>query len=132
MRIVQLPVGRQRGATLVEMVAAVIILSIVLAGVAQYLLVSRISVYTTNVRSGVIQNLSDAIVQCQSMPVGQTNIPVNPDLLPHVPSGIIRVEKSGPTNGTYSVTGSVTWRAFPKGDGNSYSYHETLTLLLPD
>jgi len=132
MKISQNPKAPQAGATLVEMVAAVIILGIVVLGVAQYLLVSKINVYTNNIRTGVIQNLSDAIVKYQGMPVGETNIAVNEDLLPHVPSSTLRLEKSGPFNGTYTIRGSVTWRAFPKGDGNGFNFNESLTLHIPE
>lgn len=132
MKISQNPKAPQAGATLVEMVAAVIIFGIVVLGVAQYLLVSKINVYTNNIRIGVIQNLSDAIVKYQGMPVGETNIAVNEDLLPHVPSGRFRLEKSGPLNDTYTIRGSVTWRAFPKADGNGFNFNESLTLHIPE
>ena len=132
MKILNNPKTRQAGATLVEMVAAVIILGIVVLGVAQYLLVSKINIYSNHVRTGVIQNLSDAIVKYQGMRVGETNIPVNEDLVPHVPSGTLRVEKSRPLNGTYTIRGSVTWRAFPKGDGNAFNYTESLALQIPE
>jgi len=132
MKLLDNPKTRQAGATLVEMVAAVIILGIVVLGVAQYLLVSKINIYTNNIRTGVIQNLSDAIVKYQGMRVGETNIGVNEDLVPHVPSGTLRVEKSGPLNGTYTIRGSVTWRAFPKGDGNAFNYNESLALQIPE
>ena len=122
----------QAGATLVEMVAAVIILGIVVLGVAQYLLVSKINVYTNNIRTGVLQNLSDTIVEYQGMPVGETNVAVNEDLLPHVPSGRFRLEKSGPLNGTYTIRGSVTWRAFPRADSNGFNFNESLTLHIPE
>lgn len=122
----------QAGATLVEMVAAVIILGIVVLGVAQYLLVSKINVYTNNIRTGVLQNLSDTIVEYQGMPVGETNVAVNEDLLPHVTGGRLRLEKSGPLNGTYTVRGSVTWTAFPKADGNDFNFNESLTLHIPE
>ena len=65
------------GATLVEMVAAIIILGLVVIGVAQFLLVSKINVYTDNVRTGVLQALSDTIVKYQTMNVGETNVPVD-------------------------------------------------------
>jgi hypothetical protein len=122
----------QAGATLVEMVAAVIILGIVVLGVAQYLLVSKINVYTNNIRTGVLQNLSDTIVEYQGMPVGETNVAVHEDLLPHVPSGRLRLEKSGPLNGTYTIRGSVTWRAFPRADSNGFNFNESLTLHIPE
>ena len=65
-----------------EVVAAIIILGLVVTGVAQFLLVSKINVYTDNVKTGVLQALSDTIVKCQTMSVGETNIPVGDDLLP--------------------------------------------------
>jgi len=122
---------RTRGATLVEMVAAIIILGLVVTGVAQFLLVSKINVYTDNVKTGVLQALSDTIVKCQTMSVGETNVPVSEDLLPHIPSGTMRLEKSGPANGVYTLQGSVTWRAFPYGD-DSFLFHEQLTLEVPE
>lgn len=122
---------RTSGATLVEMVAAIIILSLVVPGVAQFLLVSKINVYTDNVKAGVLQALSDTIVKCQTMSVGETNVPVSDDLLPHIPSGTMRLEKSGPANGVYTLQGSVTWRAFPQG-GDSFLFHEQLSLEVPE
>ena len=119
------------GTTLVEMVAAIIILGLVVIGVAQFLLVSKINVYSDNVRTGVLQALSDNIVKYQTMNVGETNVPVDEDLLPHVPSGTMRLEKSGPASGVYTIAGSVTWRAFPQGNG-SFLFHEQLTLQLPE
>lgn len=119
------------GATLVELVAAIIILGLVVTGVAQFLLVSKINVYTDNVKAGVVQALSDAIVKHQTMSVGETNIPVSEDLLPHIPSGTMRLEKSGPANGVYTLQGSVTWRAFPHGD-DSFLFHEQLSLEVPE
>ena|SRR6266404_4347249 len=119
------------GATLVELVAAIIILGLVVIGVAQFLLVSKINVYSDNVRSGVLQALSDTIVKYQTMNVGETNVPVEVDLLPHVPSGTIRLEKSGPANGVYTIQGSVTWRAFPEGN-SSFLFHEQLALEVPE
>ena len=119
------------GTTLVEMVAAIIILGLVVIGVAQFLLVSKINVYSDNVRTGVLQALSDNIVKYQTMNVGETNVPVDEDLLPHVPSGTMRLEKSGPANGVYIIQGSVTWRAFPHGDG-SFLLHEQLNLQVPE
>jgi hypothetical protein len=122
---------RTSGATLVEMVAAIIILGLVVTGVAQFLLVSKINVYTDNVKTGVLQALSDTIVKYQTMSVGETNVPVSEDLLPHIPSGALRLEKSGPANGVYTLQGSVTWRAFPHGD-DSFLFHEQLTLQVPE
>ena len=119
------------GATLVEMVAAIVILGLVGIGVAQFLLVSKINVYTDNVRTGVLQALSDNIVKYQTMNVGETNVPVDDDLLPHVPSGTMRLEKSGPVNAVYTIQGSVTWRAFPHGDSASL-FHEQLALQVPE
>jgi len=131
MRIIH-PCRRQTsGATLVEMVAAIIILGLVVTGVAQFLLVSKINVYTDNVKAGVVQALSDTIVKYQTMGVGETNVPVSEDLLPHIPSGTMRLEKSGPANGVYLLQGSVTWRAFPHGD-DSFLFHEQLSLELPE
>jgi hypothetical protein len=120
-----------RGATLVEMVAAIIILGLVVIGVAQFLLVSKINVYSDNVRTGVLQALSDTIVKYQTMNVGETNVPVGEDLLPHIPSGTIRLEKTGPANGVYTVQGSVTWRAFPEAN-SSFLFHEQLALQVPE
>jgi len=120
-----------RGATLVEMVAAIIILGLVVIGVAQFLLVSKINVYSDNVRTGVLQALSDTIVKYQTMNVGETNVPVGEDLVPHIPSGTIRLEKTGPANGVYTVQGSVTWRAFPEGN-ISVLFHEQLALQVPE
>lgn len=122
---------RLRGATLVEMVAAIIILGLVVIGVAQFLLVSKINVYSDNVRTGVLQALSDTIVKYQTMNVGETNVPVSEDLLPHVPSGTIRLEKSGPLDGVYTIQGSVTWRTFPQGN-SSFLFHEQLALQVPE
>lgn len=119
------------GATLVEMVAAIIILGLAVIGVAQFLLVSKINVYSDNVRTGVLQSLSDTIVKYQTMTVGETNVPVSEDLLPHIPTGTIRLEKSGPVNGVYTIQGSVTWRAFPEGN-SSFLFHEQLTLEVPE
>ena len=122
---------RTSGATLVELVAAIIILGLVVTGVAQFLLVSKINVYTDNVKTGVLQALSDTIVKYQTMSAGETNVPVSEDLLPHIPSGMLRLEKSGPANGVYTLQGSVTWRAFPHGD-DSFLFHEQLTLQVPE
>jgi hypothetical protein len=122
---------RTSGATLVELVAAIIILGLVVTGVAQFLLVSKINVYTDNVKTGVLQALSDTIVKYQTMSVGETNVSVSEDLLPHIPSGTLRLEKSGPANGVYTLQGSVTWRAFPHGD-DSFLFHEQLTLQVPE
>ena len=122
---------RTSGATLVELVAAIIILGLVVTGVAQFLLVSKINVYTDNVKTGVLQALSDTIVKYQTMSVGETNVSVSEDLLPHIPSGTLRLEKSGPANGVYTLQGSVTWRAFPHGD-DSFLFHERLTLEVPE
>ena len=122
---------RTSGATLVEMVAAIIILGLVVTGVAQFLLVSKINVYTENVKTGVLQALSDTMVKYQPISVGETNVPVSEDLLPHIPSGTMRLEKSGPANGVYTLQGSVTWRAFPHGD-DSFLFHEQLTLAVPE
>jgi hypothetical protein len=122
---------RTSGATLVEMVAAIIILGLVVTGVAQFLLVSKINVYTDNVKTGMLQALSDTIVKYQTMSVGETNVSVSEDLLPHIPSGTLRLEKSGPANGVYTLQGSVTWRAFPHGDDN-FLFHEQLTLEVPE
>jgi hypothetical protein len=122
---------RTSGATLVEVVAAIIILGLVVTGVAQFLLVSKINVYTDNVKTGVLQALSDTIVKYQPMSVGETNVPVSEDMLPHIPSGTMRLEKSGPANGVYTLQGSVTWRAFPHGD-DSFLFHEQLTLAVPE
>jgi len=113
------------------MVAAIIILGLVVTGVAQFLLVSKINVYTDNVKAGVVQALSDTIVKYQAMGVGETNVPVRENLLPHIPSGTIRLEKAGPANGVYTVQGSVTWRAFPYGD-ESFLFHEQLSLEVPE
>lgn len=131
MKIDPHPQRNLRGATLVEMVAAIIILGLVVIGVAQFLLVSKINVYSDNVRMGVLQALSDTIVKCQTMNVGETNVPVGEDLLPHIPSGTIRLEKSGPLDGVYTIQGSVTWRAFPEGNG-SFLFHEQLALQVPE
>jgi hypothetical protein len=120
-----------RGSTLVEMVAAIIILGLVVIGVAQFLLVSKINVYSDNIRAGVLQALSDTIVKYQTMNVGETNVPVNEDLQPHIPSRTIRVEKSGPLDGVYTIQGSVTWRAFPEGN-SSFLFHEQLALQVPE
>ena len=122
---------RTSGATLVELVAAIIILGLVVTGVAQFLLVSKINIYTDNVKTGVLQALSDTIVKYQTMSVGETNVSVSEDLLPHIPSGTLRLEKSGPANGVYTLQGSVTWRAFPHGD-DSFLFHEQLTLEVPE
>jgi hypothetical protein len=122
---------RTSGATLVELVAAIIILGLVVTGVAQFLLVSKINVYTDNVKTGVLQALSDTIVKYQTMSVGETNVSVSEDLLPHIPSGTLRLEKSGPANGVYTLQGSVTWRAFPHGD-DSFLFREQLTLEVPE
>ena len=122
---------RTSGATLVELVAAIIILGLVVTGVAQFLLVSKINVYTDNVKTGVLQALSDTIVKYQTMSVGETNVSVSEDLLPHIPSGTLRLEKSGPANGVYTLQGSVTWRAFPHGD-DSFLFQEQLTLEVPE
>ncbi len=122
---------RLAGATLVEMVAAIIVLGLVVIGVAQFLLVSKINVYSDNVRAGVLQALSDTIVKHQTMSVGETNIPVAENLLPHIPSGTIRLEKSGPANGVYTIQGSATWRAFPEGN-SSFLFHEQLALEVPE
>ena len=122
---------RTSGATLVEMVAAIIILGLVVTGVAQFLLVSKINVYTDNVKTGVLQALSDTIVKYQTMSVCETNVSGSEDLLPHIPSGTLRLEKSGPANGVYTLQGSVTWRAFPHGD-DSFLFHEQLTLEVPE
>lgn len=119
------------GSTLVEMVAAIIILGLLVIGVAQFLLVSRINVYSDNIRTGVLQALSDNIVKYQIMNVGETNVPVDDDLLPHIPSGTMRLEKSGPVNGVYTIQGSVTWRAFPEGN-SSFLFHEQLALEVPE
>lgn len=119
------------GSTLIEMVAAVIILALVVTGVAQFILLSKITVYSDNVRNGVLQALADSMVQYQDMHTGETNIAVSVDLLPHIPSGTLRLEKSGPLNGVYTVQGSVTWRAFPQGD-DSFLFHEQLTLEVPE
>jgi hypothetical protein len=123
--------SRQQAATLIEMVAAIIILGLVIVGVAQFLLVSKLNVYSDNIRSGVLQALADAIVQQQTMSVGETNVPVDVDLLPHIPSGSLRIEKTGPANGVYTVHGSVTWRTFPEGD-RSFLFHEELSLQVPE
>lgn len=131
MKIDPKPKLKLRGATLVEMVAAIIILGLVVIGVAQFLLVSKINVYSDNVRTGVLQSLSDTIVKYQSMNVGETNVPVGEDLLPHVPSGTIRLEKSGPANGVFTIQGTVTWRAFPEGN-SSFLFHEQLALQVPE
>lgn len=120
-----------RGATLVEMVAAIIILGLVVIGVAQFLLVSKINVYSDNVRTGVLQTLADSIVKYQTINVGETNVPVSEDLLPHIPSGTMRLEKSGPADGVYTIQGSVTWRAFPQGN-SSFLFHEHLSLQVPE
>lgn len=120
-----------RGATLVEMVAAIIILGFVVIGVAQFLLVSKINVYSDNVRTGVLQTLADSIVKYQTINVGETNVPVSEDLLPHIPSGTMRLEKSGPADGVYTIQGSVTWRAFPQGN-SSFLFHEHLSLQVPE
>lgn len=125
------PKLKLRGATLVEMVVAIIILGLVVIGVAQFLLVSKINVYSDNVRAGVLQSLADTIVKYQTMNVGETNVPVGEDLLPHIPTGTIRLEKSGPANGVYTVQGTVTWRAFPEGNG-SFLFHEQLALQVPE
>jgi hypothetical protein len=83
------------------------------------------------VKTGVLQALSDTIVKYQTMSVGETNVSVSEDLLPHIPSGTLRLEKSGPANGVYTLQGSVTWRAFPHGD-DSFLFHEQLTLEVPE
>ena len=68
--------GKQ-GTTLVEMLAAVIIVSIVVVGVLQFLIISRLNIYTANIRGGMVQLLSDTIVQNQFIPPGTiTNVPV--------------------------------------------------------
>lgn len=131
MRTTQNTKCHQRAATLIEMVAAIIILGMVIAGVAQFLLVSKINLYSDNVRSGVLQALVDAMVEQQAMSVGETNVPVDADLLPHVPSGTLRIEKSGPANGVYTVQGSVMWRTFPQGD-HGFLFHEQLRLEVPE
>lgn len=131
MNISSHPQSRITGATLVEMVAAVIILALVVTGVAQFLLVSRINVYTDNVRTGVLQALADTIVQYQTMSIGETNIPAGENLRPHIPSGFIRLEKSGPFDGVYLIRGSVTWRAFPDASGG-FLFHEQLALQIPE
>ncbi len=61
--------GKQ-GTTLVEMLAAVIIVSIVVVGVLQFLIISRLNIYTANIRGGMVQLLSDTIVQNQFIPPG--------------------------------------------------------------
>ena len=123
------------GATLVEMLAAVIIVSIVVIGVLQFLIVSRLNVYTANVRTGMQQPLSDTIVQYQSAPPGTiTNVPVTGDLATYIvqDTPYIKVTKSlTPTNGTYTVSGTLTWQTFRDGDGTLFRYTENLSLQIP-
>lgn len=127
---------KNQGSTLVEMIAAIIILSIVLIGVMQFLFVSRLNIYTSNVRAGMMQTLKDTIIEYQYMPPGlTTNVPVKDAsiltyLVPSIPH--IAISKSAyPSNGTYTVSGELVWRAFPSGDGNEYQYTERLNLEIP-
>ena len=124
-----------RATTLVEMLAAVIIVSIVVIGVLQFLIISRLNVYTANVRTGMQQLLSDTIVQCQYMPPGTiTNVPVTGNLAAYIvqDAPYIKVTKSlTPTNGTYTVNGTLTWQTFRDGDGTLFRYTENLGLQIP-
>jgi type II secretory pathway pseudopilin PulG len=127
------------GATLVEMVAALVLMTIVIIGVMQFLLVSRLNVYTSNVRAGVMQILSDTISQYQFLPPGtSTNIPVSGDMAVHIVktgtdgAAYVQIDKSAtPLNGTYTVHGAVTWKAFPNGNGQAYLFTENLSLQIP-
>ena len=125
----------QSGATLVEMLAGVIILSVVVLGVLQFLLVSRLNVYTANIQTGVIQLLSDTMVAYQFVEPGtSTNIPVSGEWASYISSSTpyVAIQKAAtPVNGTYTLSGSVTWRAFPNGDGSDFKYTKTLNLQIP-
>jgi type II secretory pathway pseudopilin PulG len=125
-----------KGATLIEMLAAVIILSIVLIGVVQFIFVSRLNIYTANVRSGVMQTLKDTIIEYQYISPGiATNIPVTePNILAYMPPDhpYITISKNlVATNGTYTINGAITWKAFPNGDGGAYLFTENLSLEIP-
>lgn len=131
---------KKSGASLVEVLAATIILSLVLVGVMQYLLVSRVNLYTSNIRTAVLQNLADTMVEYQSMTPGlTTNVPPSGDIQPFVitigytNSGYIQLYKSvSATNGTYTLTGSVQWRAFPNANGTEWDASENLSLQIPE
>jgi len=126
-----------RGGTLVEMLAAVIIVSIVVIGVLQFLVVSRLNVYTANLRTGIQQLLSDTIVEYQYVAPGTSmTVPVTGDLAQYVSaaqgSPIIQITKSAtPTNGTYTVSGTTTWQTFRDGNGTLFKYTENLSLQIP-
>ena len=126
--------GKQ-GASLVEMLAAVIILSIVVGGVLQFLIISRLNIYTANIRGGMVQLLSDTIVQNQLIPPGTiTNVPVKGDLATFISQDTpyIRITKSAtPTNGTYTVDGTMLWQTFRDGNGDLFKYTEYLSLQIP-
>jgi hypothetical protein len=123
------------GATLVEMIADVIIVSIVVIGVFQFLIISRLNIYTANIRGGMVQLLSDTIVQNQYIPPGTiTNIPVTGDFATYISQDTpyIKVTKSAsPTNGTYTVSGTLNWQTFRDGNGDLFKYAEYLSLQIP-
>lgn len=125
----------KKGATLIEMIAAVLIISIVIVGVLQFLLISRLNIYTSNIRTGIIQLLSDTIVQYQYIPAGSsTNITVTGELGQYISSSqpYIKIEKtSALTNGTYTITGTLNWQTFRDGDGTLFTYTEELSLHIP-
>ena len=131
----------KEGASLVEVLAATIILGLVLVGVMQYLLVSRINLYTSNIRTAVLQNLADTMVEYQSMTPGlSTNVPPSADIQPFVVAnyfsndpGYIQLYKSvSATNGTYTISGTVMWRAFPNAEGSAWNTTENLSLQIPE
>lgn len=128
----------QQGVTLIEMVAAIVILGIVVLGVAQYLVVSRLNVHLNNLRAGIAQNTADVIVQHQSIP-GEwtTNVAVNADLAPYVvPNAknetVIHLVKKRTDAGVYLITGDVSWRLFANPNGVAYHYATSLQLQVPE
>jgi Tfp pilus assembly protein PilV len=128
--------SNRKAATLIEMLAAVIILGIVIIGVFQFIFVSRLNIYTSNVRAGVMQSLKDTIIEFQYAPPGTaTNVPVtDPNISSYLTTNapyIIITKSPIATNGTYTVDGYVTWKAFPNGDGSSSLYTEHLSLEIP-
>jgi hypothetical protein len=117
------------------MLAAVIIVSIVVVGVLQFLIISRLNIYTANIRGGMVQLLSDTIVQNQFIPPGTiTNVLVTGDLATFISQDTpyMRIAKSAiPTNGTYTVDGTMLWQTFRDGNGDLFKYTEYLSLQIP-
>jgi hypothetical protein len=118
---------RQAGISLIEIIGSVIILTITIIGVAQYLFVAKTLAYHTNIKNAVLLFLNDTVTEQQTCPVGTNYISAPADLALFIPDGTVRLVKVS-TN----ITGTLVWISTLSQDDPAARFTNTISLdLIP-